>query len=357
MNQDIFGRRGAPPDFQFEEDWLALREEPVIEPGLPIVDCHHHLWDRGPRNRYLLPELLRDIAASGHDVRATVYVQATSMYRADGDPRLACIGEVEFANGVAAMSASGLYGPVRACAGIVGHADLTLGAGVEEVLHAMSARAPDRFRGIRNFTATHDDPDVHIIPHKPPPHLLRDPRLREGVRCLARLGLSLDVWAYHPQLREVIDLADAFPDLPIVVDHAGARLGTGPYRAAPDEARRDWASSIRELARRPNTAIKLGGLGMRVGGFGFHDRDLPPTSAELAMAWRHDIEACIDAFGTRRAMFESNFPVDKASCSYRVVWNAFKRLAAGYTADEKADLFARTAVRIYRLDPVLGSRG
>ena len=351
MNQPTLVR-GAPPHHYVDDAWLAQRDEPILEPDLPIVDPHHHLWDRRPHSLYLLPELLADIT-SGHLVRGTVFVECTSMYRADGDPRFACIGEVEFVNGIGAMSASGVYGPVRACAGIVGKVDLTQGASAREPLEAMVAHAPERFRGIRHMAAWDASKEVSSLVRPPPPNLLVDPRFREGFACLGPLGLSYEAWVYHPQLHQVIDLADAFPDTTIVLNHMGGRAGLGPYKGKEAEVVKSWTASIRALAQRPNVVVKIGGIGMRLGGFDFHDRDLPPTSAELAEAWMPYAETCIEAFGPERAMFESNFPVDKSCCSYRVMWNVFKRMARHFSAHEKKSLFAGNAVRVYRLPSVL----
>ncbi|MDO8704415.1 MAG: amidohydrolase family protein [Sulfuricaulis sp.] len=345
--------RGAPPHHFVDEAWLALRGEDVLEPDVPIVDPHHHLWDRRPHSLYLLPELLKDINDSGHHVRGTVFAECTSMYRADGDPRLACIGQVEFVNGIGAMSASGVYGAVRACAGIVGKVDLTEGASVVEVLQECIRRAPDRFRGIRQMAAWDASPQVSSLVRPPPPNLLEHPGFRAGFAQLAPLGLSFDAWVYHPQLGQLIALADEFPATSIILNHMGGRAALGPYAARREEVFQEWRQSMRELARRPNVTVKLGGIGMRLGGFDFHDRDLPPTSRELAQAWRPSFETCVEAFGPERSMFESNFPVDKSACTYRVMWNTFKRLAQDYSASEKASLFAGTAVRVYRLPQAL----
>jgi L-fuconolactonase len=340
-------KRGAPPHHFIDEEWLALRDEPVLDPGLPIVDPHHHLWDR-PHHRYLLPELLADLD-SGHHVRGTVFVECSSMYRADGDPRFASVGEVEFVNGIGAMSASGVYGPVRAAAGIVGKVDLTLGGFAAEVLQACIARAPDRFRGIRHMAAWDASPEVSSLLRPPPPDLLRDPRFREGFAALGKLGLSFDAWVYHPQLPQLIELIDAVPGTPVVLNHLGGRAGLGPYAAQGDAVFKEWKASITALAQRPQVTVKLGGIGMRLGGFDFHERPLPPTSEELARAWGPYVQTCIEAFGPARSMFESNFPVDKSCCTYKVMWNAFKRMVAGCSDSERADLFAGSAIRAYRL--------
>jgi predicted TIM-barrel fold metal-dependent hydrolase len=345
-------KRGAPPHHFIDEDWLAQHTEDVLDADRPIVDPHHHIWDR-PHHRYLLPQLLDDLN-TGHHVRGTVFVDCSSMYRADGDSRFACVGEVEFINGIAAMSASGFYGPVRACAGIVGRVDLSQGTSAREVLQACMARAPDRYRGIRHMAAWDASPDVSSLVRPPPPNLLLDEKFREGFAVLHELGLSFDAWVYHPQLPQLLDLVDAFPDTNIVLNHLGGRVGLGPYAGRRDEVFKDWKMHILALAQRPNVSVKLGGIGMRLGGFDFHDRDMPPTSYELAQAWGPYVQTCIEAFGPARSMFESNFPVDKSCCTYRVLWNAFKRMAASYSDDEKSDLFAGTAIRVYRLPTALG---
>ena len=336
------------PHLPVRQDWLDRRREEIIEPDLPIVDPHHHLVDRPETGRYLLPELLADIA-TGHNVIATVYLEWLSMYRAAGPLELRPVGEVEFANGVAAMSASETYGKTTVCAGVVGYADLTLGAAVEKVLEAMIAAGGGLFRAIRFITASHPDQAEWGSAVIRPASLLLDPRVREGFARLEPLGLSFDAWMYHTQLGELVGLARAFPATPIVLDHVGGPIGLGPYAGRRDEVFAAWSARVRELSACANVHIKLGGLGMRMFGFTHHTGELPPSSEELAAAWRPYIETCIAAFGPERAMFESNFPVDKGSGGYAALWNAFKRIAAGYSAAEKAALFSGTASKFYRL--------
>lgn len=330
------------------KDWLARRREEALEPDLPIVDPHHHLIDRPESGTYLLPDLLEDIG-SGHNIVATVYLEWLSMYRASGPDDMRPVGEIEFANGVAAMSASGGYGAARVCAGIVGHADLALGGRVAGVLEAMIAAGGGRFRGIRFIAASDPDQGQWGGTAGRPQGLLLDPRVREGFARLAPLGLSFDAWLYHPQLADLVDLARAFPATPIVLNHVGGPIGLGRYKGKRDAVFADWSARIGELAACPNVHVKLGGLGMRMFGFDVHEGELPPSSEQLATAWRPYVETCIAAFGPGRAMFESNFPVDKGSYGYGVFWNACKRLAHGASAAEKADLFRGTASRVYRL--------
>lgn len=326
--------------------WLALGEEEALEPELPIIDPHHHLWDH-PDSRYLLEELLID--TSGHDIVQTVFVECGSMYRADGPEALRPIGETEFVQGIAAQSASGGYGPMRACTGIVSHANLLLGAAVQEVLEAHVAASPNRFRGIRHSAAWHPSDQIRKSHSDPPPHMFTLPEFREGFARLAPLGLSFDAWHFHTQIDELTDLARAFPDTTIILDHVGGPLGIGPYEGKRDEVSARWKSQITELARCENVVVKVGGMKMPICGFGWHKRAQPPSSAEIAEAVSPYYRFCIEQFGARRCMFESNFPVDKASCSYTVLWNAFKRLSADLSPDERAALFHDTAARVYRL--------
>ena len=333
-------------------DWLALTAEPALEPDLPICDPHHHLWDfrtaRIPYQRYLLPELAADIH-SGHNVRSTVFVEARAMYRTDGPVELRLVGEVEFVQGQAAASASGLYGAARAAAAIVGHANLNLGAAVEPVLEALQAASPNQFRGIRHSVAWDPHPEIeNTLAYNQPGQLSSEP-FRTGARVLARMGLSFDAWLNFHQLTELADFARAIPDLPIIVNHVGGLLRVGPYAGHDEQYLPAWRSGIAAIAQYPNVTMKLGGLGMPRSGFDWHLRDQPIGSEDLATAMAPFLAYCIEQFGPGRCMFESNFPVDKVSFSYNVMYNAFKRLSAAYSAAERAAMFHDTATRVYRI--------
>jgi len=327
------------------EAWLAQVTEEVIEPELPICDPHHHLWDY-PGSRYLLDELLAEVG-SGHRVTSTVFMECGSMYRADGPEPMRPVGETEFVNGIAAMSASGQYGDCRACAAIVGYADLNLGAAVGDVLDRHAA-VSSRFRGIRHAAGWDVHDEIRNSHTAPVEGMLATARFREGFAELGKRGMTFDGWLYHPQIGELTDLARAFPDQVIIFDHFGGPLGIGPYAGKRAEIFDYWKAAVRELARSENVVAKLGGLVMAINGFGFHKRERPATSEELVAATRDYHLHMIECFGVERCMFESNFPVDKVSCSYRVLWNSFKRLTAGFSATEKAALFRDTAVRVYR---------
>lgn len=331
-----------------DDAWLATLEEDILEPDLPIVDPHHHLWLRAGYT-YLMPELAADLN-SGHNIAATVFAECHSMYRQDGPEAERSLGETEFVTGQAAMAASGEFGPARACAAMFGNVDMTSGDGVETLLEKHIAASGGRFRGVRYSTGW--DADERIRNVAPQAEMLADPRVREAAGVLARMGLELDSWVYHPQLGEVADLADALPDLTIVLNHVGSPILGGPYRGKRDEVFADWRERILKVGQRENVFIKLGALPIRMPDFD-GDRSLPPGSEEVAAAWRPWIETCIEAFGPLRSMFESNFPVQKRWCSYQVCWNAFKRIAAGASDAEKRDLFAGAAARAYKMDGIV----
>ena len=325
--------------------WLAQRVEDAIDPALPIVDPHHHLWERHG-DRYFLDELLAD-TGSGHNIVATVFVQCAWAYRTDGPEALRPVGETEFVAAVA-DAADRRRIKTRVCAGIVGHADLRLGEGVEPVLDAHIAAAGGRFRGVRYVTARSEDFVASILA-PPPAGMMSDPAFRDGFGRLGKFGLSFDAWLYHTQIAELTGLARAFPEILIVIDHVGGPLGIGPYQGRRDAVFATWRRDMKLLAACPNVSVKLGGLAMLVAGFALHEKPLPPSSEELARVWRPYMEACIEDFGAARCMFQSNFPVDKAMCGYTVLWNAFKRIAAGASATEKALLFHDVAAKVYRL--------
>lgn len=326
----------------------SITDEDIIDPELPIIDCHHHLWLKPAR--YLLDEFSADLK-SGHNIHSTVYVECNAMYRQHGPEHKKPIGEAEFVAGMAAISEAGHYGKTQICAAFVGAADLTLGAEVDDVLEALDTASGGRLRGIRGTATWNNNPAINtgIRPYAQQ-GLLRDPRFRKGVACLAKRNLVYDAWQYHPQLPDFCDLADQFPDMPMVVNHCGGLLGIHAY-ASPENFGH-WKALITDVARRPNTLMKLGGLSARRCGFAFEKRSPPPTSQQLADAWRPYIETCIELFGPERCMFESNFPPDNIAGSYRSVWNALKLTAVNCSAPEKEQMFHKTASRTYRIADV-----
>jgi len=332
-------------------EWLARKPpEVVLDPALPIIDPHHHLWDTPQRGLYFLPEFLKDAIGGGHNIVSTVFLECHAMYRKDGPETMAPVGEVEFVRGIAAQAASGNYGKVRVAEGIVGWADLMLGARVRDTLEAQIEAGGGRFRGIRHGLAWDGSDAVGKFASRyVEPDRGRNPVFREGLAHLGKLNLSFESWQYHPQLPGAIELARAFPDTTMILNHVGGVLGVGPYRGRREEIVAEWRKNIAELAKCPNMNVKLGGMGMTSFGFDFHERDVPPSSEDLAAAWRQFVEPCIEAFGAERCMFESNFPPDKHSCGYTELWNAFKLLTRNASADEKKALFSGTAARVYRL--------
>ena len=327
---------------------VGMMIEEAIDPGLPICDPHHHLWDGpGERGRYLLDEYLED-AGGGHKIAKTVFVECGAMYRKDGPAEMRPVGETEFAQGVAAQSASGQCGTTAVAAGVIGFADLTLGAGVAPIIEAHLAAGKNRFRGIRQSCTW--DGDRAILTMGKGKGMMLDTKFREGFACLQQYGLSFDAWQYYTQLIELADLARAFSDTPIIVNHTGGLLGIGRYAGKRQEVFQEWKRGVTELASCPNVMMKLGGLGMPRCGFGWHEQINPPSSTELAVVMGPYYRFCIEVFGTERCMFESNFPVDKVSYSYTVLWNALKRICEGCSPKERSALFHDTAVKAYRLE-------
>tara|TARA_E500000331_G_scaffold230992_1_gene221277 strand:+ start:92 stop:1096 length:1005 start_codon:yes stop_codon:yes gene_type:complete len=331
----------------FDDAWLAQVSEEILDPDLAICDPHHHLWWR-PENKYLLDDLLKD-TGSGHRVVSTVFVECSSMYRDGESVACAPVGETEFVQGVAAMSASGGFGETRVAKGIVSFADLTLGLGVREVLEAHQQAGVGRFRGIRHAAGWHESSAIRNSHANPVQGLMMRNDFREGMSVLDDMGLSFDAWFYHHQFAEFADLARAFPNVTMILDHFGGPLGIGPYANNRDHVFEDWKQSIGALVDCKNVYFKLGGINMKLNGFEWHKRDKPPSSDELVDATAPYYDHCIDLFGVDRCMFESNFPVDKESCSYAVLWNAFKKMTAGRSAPERQALFHDNAHRAYRL--------
>jgi L-fuconolactonase len=330
------------------------RDEEIVEPEIRIIDAHHHLFDR-PQARYLFDDYLADVGA-GHDIAASVYVETLAMARPDGPPIMRPVGEVEFANGVAAMSASGRYGPCRVAAGIVGFADLSQGDAVAELLDRSLSTSPDRFRGIRQLTMDHPDPATwRFVTNPPPAGLLEHPAFGHGFRHLAPRGLSFDAAVFHHQLPDLAALAGRHPDTTIALNHMGHAMALDMDASARSDVFVSWRAGLLELAQHPNVVCKVGGLGLPFWGFGFENRADPLGSAEVATAWRPYVETAIEAFGVDRCMMESNFPTDGRSCGWVPLWNALKLAVAGSSSEEKAALFHGTAARVYRLGSALSA--
>ena len=321
--------------------WRALVDEDVVDPDVRIVDPHHHLWSAGSVLPYTLDDLLADVG-SGHKVEQTVFMECGAGYRTDGPPHLAPVGETEFVADAAERS-GGLI------AGIVGHTDLRL-AELDGVLDAHVEAGRGLFRGIRDALARAEPADGLMIKGGAPAGLFEDPAFRSGVKRLGDRGFTYDSWNYHHQNREFLALARAVPDTVMVLDHFGTPIGVGRYADQRDAIFEEWRRDIAELAQCENVVAKLGGMAMPDNGFGWHTADRPPTSDEFVAAQGRYYRHMIECLGADRCMFESNFPVDRMSLSYRVLWNALKKLASECSPDERAALFAGTAGRVYRLD-------
>ncbi len=335
------------PGADEQRAWLAQVQEEILEPERPIVDPHHHLWHARGLPAYLLDDLWAD-TGSGHHVEKTVFVECRAEYRKDLAPERQPLGEIDFVVAIAEASARGGPGKAR-IAGLVSHADLTLGDAVEDVLREQVERAHGLFRGVRHAGARDPHPEALTIAGNAPEGLYADAAFRRGLRVLGRMGHTYDTWHYHHQNRAFAELARAVPETTLVLDHFGTPLGVGPYAGRRDEIFAQWKRDIAELARCGNVVAKLGGLAMPDNGFGWHERERPPSSDEFVAAQRDWYLHAIDCFGPERCMFESNFPVDKLSISYPVLWNGLKKIATGFSEAEKEALFRGTATRVYRL--------
>lgn len=348
QNKNADGTPAAGHILKDNAAWRGMLREEIIDPERPIIDAHHHLWDK-PGQTYLIREFFAD-AQSGHNLRGSVYIEGGSYYGKTVPEMMKHLGEVEFANGMAAVADSQAYGNTLVAAGIIGGADLTFGTEIAELLDAQLAAASKRYRGIRLITKWDADEALNNSRYVIPPGLLSHPQFRAGFAQLAARNLSFDAMVYHPQLLELADLANAFPETTINLNHIGGLLAkTQTYRAREAEASAHWQASMRALARCPNVFVKLGGLGMPYLGFGMDTLERPPSSQQLAEAWGPYFKFCIEIFGPERCMFESNFPPDRDSVQYHVLWNAFKRIALPYSATEQHALFFGSATKAYRL--------
>lgn len=322
-------------------EWFAQVHEEVIEPELPIVDPHHHLWPVGGALPYGLAELHND-CSDGHNIQKTVFIECGAAYRSDAPEHLRSLGETEF------VARESLRDPSHLIAGIVAHTDLRRDD-LTETLQAHDSASNGLLRGIRDALAHAHHPEVLAIPGRAVRDLYADASFRRGVAVLGAQGLTYDTWHYHYQNQEFLSLARAVPETTMVLDHFGTPLGVGPYESQREEIFEQWKKDIREIATCSNVVAKLGGLAMPDNGFGWHTAERPPTSDEFLQAQRRYFEHTIECFGPERCMFESNFPVDRLSLSYRTVWNAFKKLASSFSPEEKTAMFSATATRVYRL--------
>ncbi len=330
------------------ESWLALVDEEILEPERPIVDPHFHFFvENEAFPSYRLADLRRD--TSRHDVRQAVYMECEEMYRKAGPSHLRPVGESEWVRELAAQAAA--QGGVRIGA-MVGDAQLyNGGARAAETLDAHLEASP-LFRGVRDMAIWDASPEIDCVAEASDLDLYGESRFREGFAEVAKRGLCFDAHQYHTQLSSVESLARAFPDTWIIVDHLGSPLGAGPYAGKHDEIFPIWRENVSLVARCPNVFMKLGGLAMPWCGFGWEQRARPPTSDEFVAAYHRYYDHALEVFGPERCMFESNFPVDKLSLSYDVLWNAFKKIAAPFSESEKQALFGGTAKRVYRLEEV-----
>jgi L-fuconolactonase len=337
-------RRAWAATMAHRDDWLAQVQEPVLCPEIEIVDPHHHLWNRGG-SRYHVQDLWRDTNA-GHNVTQTVFVECHASYYETGPEHLRPVGETEFA---AAQASTAREEPSKAqIAGVIAHADLR-SPYLEEVLDAHEKAAQGLLCGIRHLGAHDPTPNALIIPGRAPPNLYRDEAFRRGLETLGKRELTYDTWHYHHQNSDFAELAAAIPNVTMVLDHFGTPLGVGRFATKREEVFAQWQQDITDIAKLPNVVAKLGGLAMPDNGFGWHERSKPPTSDDFVTAQARYYHHAIASFGANRCMFESNFPVDRISISYRTLWNGMKKIAASYDQAAQRAMLSGTARRIYRL--------
>ena len=320
----------------------------ILDPGREIVDPHHHLWSDARRGDYLLADLYAD-TGTGHNVVQTMFVECGAGYRSRGPEHLRTVGETEWVAGIARASAAG---PGPEIAGIVACADLALGDLLPEALDAHLAAGGGRLRGIRHGLARGSHrPGTENAPGPARAGLAAEEPFRAGVRMLGRRGLTYESWHYHYQMGEFLEVARSAPDTRIILDHFGTPVGVGQFRARRAEIFAQSKRDVAAAAALPNVVAKLGGLAMADNGFGWDRRAEPVTAEEFAAAQREYYLHAIDCFGTERCMFESNFPVEKVSVSYPVLYNAFKLMTADFSEADKDALFSATARRVYGLPP------
>ena len=339
------------PHLEVNEDWLNLKREQPLYPDLPIIDPHHHLWDVG-FGKYYVEELLNDINTSGHNVKATVYIMSSSntkIYSKEGPEEYKTLPEIEFATKEGKRSDLIPNNNIKVNASIVGSLDLTHGNKLKPVIEKGIEVSEGRLKGIRMLLASHKDPRITSGAVKSDLGLMLHPNFIEGAKCLQDAGLSLDFWIYHTQLLEMERIAKALPDLNIILNHIGGPIHIGEYKGKQALTHREWRPAMMRLSRLPNINVKLGGLGMALNGAKFHLNDQPPSSIELSDTWKPWIYETLNMFGVDKCMFESNFPVDKGSCSYGSLWNAFKTIANEMSEDEKNKLFYENAAKIYKI--------
>ncbi len=328
------------------DEWFAQSDEAPIAPEREIIDPHHHLWPEGQGIPYTIDGLAADTLV-GHNIVKTVFIECGAAYGRGGPGPLEPVKETAFvAEADEAMRIA--YPDAPRIAGIVGHADLSLDTPqLDEVLDAHVEAGGGRFVGIRDALARAVEPEVMAIPGMNPEGKSSDAAFLAGVRRLGERGLTYDSWHYHYQLLEVAEVADAAPDTTIVHDHFGTPIGIGKFADQREEVFAQWQADTATLAERPNVVAKLGGLAMPDNGFGWHTAERPPTSDEFVEAQARYYHHTIECFGAERCMFESNFPVDRFSVSYRVMWNAMKKIASGYSEAEQTAMFSGTAARVY----------
>ena len=339
------------PYLPIDEDWLKLNIEEPIDQKLAIIDPHHHLWDLD-FGRYIHEDFLSDIKISGHNVLASVYIMSsanTKIYDKVLPKEYETIPEIVFACQEAEKANNAISSKCKINETIVGSLDLRYGEKLIPVIEKGISISNGKLKGIRMLLAAHSDPSISSGAVKTPLGIMKEPKFLEGAKILQKYNLSLDFWIHHTQLNEMEFVAKSLPELTIILNHVGGPIHLGPYEGKKALTHREWRHSMMRLATLPNVSVKLGGLGMAVNGSKFYNNPIPPSSDELCESWKPWIFETLNLFGFERCMFESNFPVDKGSCSYGNLWNAFKKISKSMSEDEKNKLFYKNAAKIYKI--------
>ena len=325
-------------------EWLNQHSEEIIDAERPIIDPHHHLWPG--ENKYLLEDLWAD-TSSGHNIKHTVFIECTQEFLTSGPDHLKPIGETIFVKKIADEAKK--VPSKSQISGIVSHVDMTLGEGINEVLDLHFLHGESLFKGIRRAGGWDPHENMRNSHHSPPKDMYLSDIFNKSLKILGEKGLVFEAWQYHHQINQVSILAREHPNLKIVLNHFSGPIGIGPYKDLRNEIFEQWKKDIDELVKNKNVYAKLGGLAMPINGYNFHKQSMPPSSDQIVEAQKNYYDYSIKSFGPERCMFESNFPVDKQSVSYHVIWNAFKKISKDYTEEDKEYLFLKSAENFYSL--------
>ena len=329
-------------------EWIAQIKEEIINPELPIIDPHHHLWNGDNQLAGSFPYLIENLnedTFSGHNIVGTIFMECAQGYYLDGEEKYKPVGETEFV--INLIKDSEKLSKSTNIMGIIGFADLMLGHEVKDVLNTHLSKGEGLFRGIRHAAGWDKNNEIHNSHSNPIENIYHNKSFMKGAEELINLKLTFDAWHYHHQINDLSIFAKKYPELTIIHDHFGGPLGVGPYEGKKEEIFKKWKDDISLLSESKNVFAKLGGLAMPVNGWNFHKQNKPASSDQIVDMHHEYYLHTINCFGVERCMFESNFPVDRRSVSYHVIWNAFKKMVLGYSDEDKNKLFFKNAKDVY----------